>query len=204
MAPGASARPPDSGKATGMTVLYAGLDLEQAVGELAEAGFEAAEVFVGHLGPRVVEAPVFEAHAEAAGALVRQGGLAVSTLNSIVGQFDPFSSEETFERTAESLARHLRLGAATGSPRCSFGTVSSIGRELLAEAPACLARDRAGPGPERSINPLTWRSNCTRTLLPSSTGFTRPSHKRWKRSVPASASTFVMPPSPWDRLLRPS
>ena len=130
----------DAGKATGMTVLYAGLDLEQAVQELASAGFEAAEVFVGHLGPRVVEAPVLEAHATAAGEVVRDIGLDVSTLNCIVGTFDPFTSDEALERTAGSLGRHLRLAAAMGSPRVLIWDGELDRPELLAEAPHRLAR----------------------------------------------------------------
>ena len=137
---GDATRPVDSGKATGMTVLYAGLDLEQAVAELVSAGFEAAEVFVGHLGPRVVEAPVLEAHAAAAGELVREHGLDVSTLNSIVGEFDPFSSDAALERTARSLARYLRLAAAMGSPRVLIWDGELDQPSLLANASVRLGR----------------------------------------------------------------
>jgi len=138
--PGPAARPVDAGKATGMTVIYAGLDLEQALRELAGAGFEAAEIFVGHLGPRVVEAPVLEAHAAAAGELVRRDGLEVSTLNSIVGFFDPFSSDEALERTATFIARYLRLGAALGTPRVLIWDGELSQPELLPSAPGRLAR----------------------------------------------------------------
>jgi sugar phosphate isomerase/epimerase len=123
-----------------MTVIYAGLDLEQAADELASANFEAAEVFVGHLGPRVVPAPVLEAHATAARDVLARRGLGVSTLNCIVGYFDPFSSDESLEETARGLARHLRLGAAIGAPRVLIwdGELDRVG--LLREAPARLAR----------------------------------------------------------------
>ncbi len=130
----------DVGVPTGMTVPYAGLDLEQAVAELSQAGFEAAEVFVGHLGPRVVEAPVLEAHASAARQVVERTGMAVSTLNCIVGFFDPFTSDETFEVTAHGLARHLRLGAAIGSPRVLIWDGELKDPLLLPKAAALLAR----------------------------------------------------------------
>lgn len=131
---------PDVGALTGMTVIYAGLDLEQAVDELAEAGFEAAEVFVGHLGPRVVEAPVLEGHASAARAVVERAGMTVSTLNCIVGYFDPFTSEETLEQTARGLAGHLRLGAAIGSPRVLIWDGELEESALVTSAPPRLAR----------------------------------------------------------------
>jgi len=136
----ANLRPVDAGKAIGMSVLYAGLDLEQAAAELAQAGFEAAEVFVGHLGPRVVPAPVLEAHAAAAGDLLRKRGLDVSTLNCIVGFFDPFTSDEALGQTARGLAWHLRLGAAMGSPRVLIWDGELDVAELLTTAPSRLAR----------------------------------------------------------------
>ena len=45
----------DASLAIGMTVIYAGMDLEQASDEIAAAGFQAAEVFVTHLGQHVVD-----------------------------------------------------------------------------------------------------------------------------------------------------
>jgi sugar phosphate isomerase/epimerase len=136
----ALARPPDAGKATGMTVIYAGLDLEQAAQELEAAHFEAAEVFVGHLGPRVVPAPVLEAHAAAARELLMRHGLALSTLNCIVGEFDPFTSATSLERTAASLAKHLMLGAAIGAPRVLIWDGELDDSNLLKRAPEQLAR----------------------------------------------------------------
>lgn len=130
----------DVGKTIGMTVIYAGMDLEEAAGELARAGFEAAEVFVGHLGPRVVPAPVLEAHAAAAVQVLSKTSLAVSTLNCIVGEFDPFTSDESLESTAEGLARHLRLGAAMGAPRILIWDGELDTPDLLAGAPSQLAR----------------------------------------------------------------
>lgn len=135
-----SAASVDASKTIGMTVIFAGLDLEQALDELVAAGFGAAEVFVGHLGPRVVEAPVLEAHASAAGDLVRDRGLDASTLNCIVGGFDPFTSDETLEQTAASLARHLRLAAAMGSPRVLIWDGELDNSDLLPTAPARLGR----------------------------------------------------------------
>lgn len=129
----------DVGKLTGMTVIYAGLDLEQAAEELASARFEAAELFVGHLGPRVVEAPVVEAHATAAAKVLDRRGLSVSTLNCIVGTFDPFTSAESRAAAAASLAGHLRLAAACGSPRVLIWDGECDRQELLAQAPKRLA-----------------------------------------------------------------
>lgn len=130
----------DANKTIGMTVMFAGLDLEQALNELSIMGFDGVEVFVGHFGPRVVDAPVFEAHALAAGELVRSMDLYVSTLNCILGEFDPFSSDDSFEDATVSLARNLRLARAMGSPRVLIwdGELSNIDR--LSVAPVLLGR----------------------------------------------------------------
>jgi sugar phosphate isomerase/epimerase len=130
----------DATKALGMTVIFAHLDIEQAVGELVALGFAAAEVFVGHLGPREVSAPVLEAHATATGDLIRSRGLIVSTLNCIVGEFDPFTSAEALERTAAGIASNLRLAAAMGSPRILIWDGELDEPSLLEHASAKLAR----------------------------------------------------------------
>jgi sugar phosphate isomerase/epimerase len=132
--------PVDAGKAIGMTVLYASVDLEQAVLQLTQAQFEGAEVFVSHLGPSAPPAPVLEAHAVAAGDLLRQYGLVVSTLNCTVGFFDPFSSDEALERTAAGLAWNLRLGAAIGSPRVLIWDGELDDPPLLKAAPSRLTQ----------------------------------------------------------------
>ena len=130
----------DAGTTIGMTVVFAGLDLEQALDELSAAGFGAAEVFVGHLGPRGVDAPVSEGHASVAGDLVRELSLGVSTLNCIVGDFDPFTSDEALEDTAIRLGWHLRLASAIGSPRVLIWDGEQDNPELLQVAPARLGR----------------------------------------------------------------
>ncbi len=63
----------------------------------------------------------------------------MSTLNCIIGFFDPFRSDEGLQRTAAGLARHLRLGAAMGAPRVLIwdGELDEI--ELLDRAPDRLA-----------------------------------------------------------------
>jgi sugar phosphate isomerase/epimerase len=132
--------PVDANKALGMTVVFAHLDIEQAVGELHKLGFAAAEIFVGHLGPREVSAPVLEAHAAATGDFVRSRGLTVSTLNCIVGEFDPFTSPEALERTAAGISAHLRLAAAMGSPRILIWDGELDEAASLTQAPASLAR----------------------------------------------------------------
>ena len=140
----------DANKTIGMSAVFAGLDLEQALGEITTAGFEAVEIFLSHLGPMGVEVPIFEAHASVAGELARSFDLDVSTLNCIVGDFDPFTSDSSFGKTCNSLAMHLRLADAMGSPRVLIwdGEISDV--SLLPRAPACLgitieqARDLAG------------------------------------------------------------
>lgn len=130
----------DANKTIGMTVVFAGLDLEEALSELAEAGFDGVEVFVGHLGPRVVEAPVLEAHASAAGDLVRDMSLYPSTLNCICGEFDPFTSDESLENAAASLARYLCLASVMGSQRVLIWDGELHNPDRLSAAPALLSR----------------------------------------------------------------
>src|SRR5215469_12625652 len=101
-------RPPDANLPLGMTVIFAHLDIEQAITELAGLGFGAAEIFVGHLGPRQVDAPVLEAHAAAIGEYVRGQNVVVSTLNCIAGEFDPFRSADSLDAAASLIARNLR------------------------------------------------------------------------------------------------
>src|SRR5258708_36945626 len=130
----------DANKLLGMTVIFAHLDIEQAVGELVAVGFAAGEVVVRPLGPREVSAPVLEAHAAATGDLIRSLGLTVSTLNCIVGEFDPFTSAEALERTAAGIASNLRLAAAMGSPRILIWDGELDEPSLLEHASAKLAR----------------------------------------------------------------
>jgi sugar phosphate isomerase/epimerase len=133
-------RPPDANLPLGMTVIFAHLDIEQAITELAGLGFGAAEIFVGHLGPRQVDAPVTEAHAAAIGEYVRGRGMVVSTLNCIAGEFDPFSSAESLGAAASAIARNLRLASAMGSPRILLWDGELDDSALLPSAPARLAQ----------------------------------------------------------------
>jgi len=93
-------------------------DIEVAAATVKDLGFEGMEVHAAQLGPGLPGVPVFEAHAAAAGEVVRRAGLIVSTLN-VVGDssFDPFSGPLALEATIEGLAAHLRWAAAMGAPR---------------------------------------------------------------------------------------
>jgi sugar phosphate isomerase/epimerase len=109
---------PDRGLLTGMSVCFLRDDLETATRTVAELGFEAMEVYGGHLGPGMPGVASFEGHAAAAGALIRRHGLVVSTLNVVgVEGFDPFGGTAAFDATVALTAGHLRLAAALGSPR---------------------------------------------------------------------------------------
>lgn len=109
---------PDHGLLTGMSVCFLRDDLETATRTVAELGFEAMEVFGGHLGPGMPGVAAFEGHAAAAGELIRRHGLVVSTLNVVgVDGFDPHGGKAAFDGTVALTAGHLRLAAALGSPR---------------------------------------------------------------------------------------
>lgn len=109
---------PDYGLTTGMSVCFLRDDLESAASVAARQGFEALEVFGGHLAPGLPGVVPFEGHASAAGEVIRRAGLVVSTLN-VVGAdgFDPYTTPETFGATVELMSAHMRLAAAMGSPR---------------------------------------------------------------------------------------
>ena len=109
---------PDHGRLVGMSLLAGRDDLEAASATVKALGFEAMEVHASQIGPGLPGVPVFEAHARAAGAVLRDAGLIVSTLN-VVGDasFDPFRGPDALDATVEGLAAHLRWGAAMGAPR---------------------------------------------------------------------------------------
>jgi sugar phosphate isomerase/epimerase len=93
-------------------------DLETAAATVRGLGFEAMEVHASQIGSGMPGVPTFEAHAAAAGEVVRRAGLIVSTLNVVADpSFDPFGGPEARERTVEGLAAHLRWAAAMGAPR---------------------------------------------------------------------------------------
>jgi sugar phosphate isomerase/epimerase len=93
-------------------------DLETAAATVRQLGFDAMEVHASQIGPGMPGVPTFEAHAAAAGEVVRRAGLIVSTLNVVADpSFDPFGGPDALERTVEGLASHLRWAAAMGSPR---------------------------------------------------------------------------------------
>jgi sugar phosphate isomerase/epimerase len=111
-------RQPDHGKRVGMSVVMLRDDLETATRVVKEQGFDAIEVHVSHLGPGMPGVRVYEAHAAAAGELIRRQGLIVSTLNAAGDpSFDPFGGPDAFRSTVDAMAHQLRLAAAMGSPR---------------------------------------------------------------------------------------
>lgn len=145
---------PDYGLTTGMSVCFLRDDLETATRTVAELGFEALEVFGGHLTPGMPGVAAYEGHAAAAGALIRRQGLVVSTLNVVgVDGFDPHGGDKAFRRTVELTAGHLRLAAALGSPRILVWDGRVSGRRDVPAACASLARcfdeARAAAGLER-------------------------------------------------------
>jgi len=111
-------RQPDHGKLVGMSVVLLRDDLETAARTIRELGFDALEVHGSHITPGMPGVTVYDAHAAAAGELIRRTGLAVSTLN-VVGDssFQPFDGPDALLSTAAAMGRHLKLAAALGSPR---------------------------------------------------------------------------------------
>lgn len=132
-------RPADVGVLIGMTVGQPQLDVESALKDIADAGFGAAEVFLGQLGPRIVDVPLYGAHARAVSAYMRHLGLAVSTFNGIFGEFDPFSSAASFDAGVEFLVDRLRLASAIGATRLLIWDGELTDRRLLPQAPQILA-----------------------------------------------------------------
>jgi sugar phosphate isomerase/epimerase len=119
---------PDVNLRVGMSVTLLRNDLEDAAGVIADLGFQALEVHLSHLGPGLPGVPVYEGHAAAAGDLIRQHGLVVSTLNAVAdSSFQPFGGSAAMKATVTALAHQLRLAAAMGSPRLLIyeGRVSS-------------------------------------------------------------------------------
>jgi sugar phosphate isomerase/epimerase len=113
-----SRTPPDHAKLVGMSLVAGREDVETAAATVRELGFEAMEVHASQIGSGMPGVPTFEAHAAAAGDVVRRAGLIVSTLNVVADpSFDPFGGPDARERTVERLADHLRWAAAMGAPR---------------------------------------------------------------------------------------
>lgn len=160
-------RQPDHGKLVGMSVVLLRDDLETAARTIKDLGFEAIEVHGSHISPGMPGVTVYDAHAAAAGDLIRRTGLAVSTLN-VVGDdtFRPFDGGDALASTAAAMGRHLRWAAAMGSPRILIweGRV-----EAAADVPGALrklaevierARDAAGlsdpPRVSIELHPFTF------------------------------------------------
>jgi len=136
-----SAPAADFGKLTGMSLYALRDDIEVAAALVKSLGFEAIEIHASQIGPALPGVPVFEAHAAAVGAVVRNAGLVVSTLN-VVGDasFDPFGGPHAFEGTVAGLASHLRWAAAMGAPRILIWEGRVSAREDVAPAAKTLAR----------------------------------------------------------------
>ncbi len=158
---------PDHGKRIGMSVVMLRDDLETCARAIRDLGFEGMEVHGSHLGPGMPGVTVYEAHAAAAGDLIRRHGLVVSTLN-VAGDasFDPFGGQEAFERSVAGLATHLRLAAAMGAPRVLIwdGRVadSAAVPAALDTLTACIgqAQERSGladpPPVSAELHPFTF------------------------------------------------
>jgi len=142
---------PDHGKLIGMSVVMLRDDLETAAATLHDLGFEGMEVHLSHLGPGMPGVTVYEAHAAAAGELIRRHDLLVSTLNAAGDpSFDPFGGPAALEGTVAALAQQLRLAAAMGAPRLLIWEGRVARREDLDGAlrtlTDCLARARERSG----------------------------------------------------------
>ncbi len=143
---------PEVGKLVGMSGMLALDDLEDACRKLSELGFEAVGVFHGQIGSRLVNAPVFEGHYRAAGTVIREAGLIVSTLNVIEDEpgFQPFGTTDDLQRSSERLAHQLRMAVAMGAPgiliwdgRARDARTAGKAAQLLAE---CIGRARQMAG----------------------------------------------------------
>ena len=109
---------PDLSKLVGMSGWLALEDLEEACDTLRALGFEGIGVFHAQVASRLIAAPVYEGHYRAAGDVIREAGLIVSTLNVIRerDEFDPFGSDESRPAAAARLAADLRMAVAMGAP----------------------------------------------------------------------------------------
>ena len=109
------ATPPDFGKLIGMSLMAGRDDIEQAAATVKALGFDGMEVHANQLGPGLPGVPVFEAHAAAAGEVLRNAGLIVSTLN-VVGDatFDPFGGPDALKTTIDGPCRAYALGRGDG------------------------------------------------------------------------------------------
>ncbi len=129
----------DAGRLIGMTIGLPKLDLEDSFRLLSAAGFAAVEIFLGQLGPGIVDVPLAEAHAVAAARAAEEAHLAVSTLNCITGPLDAYSSTSARRDAARAVAQALRLGAAMGAIRVLLWDGELDDPKLLPDAPAQLA-----------------------------------------------------------------
>jgi sugar phosphate isomerase/epimerase len=144
----------------GMSIGLPRLDVEAAALELAALGFDGMEVFVGQMGPGIVDVPVLEAHARSVAEAVRAAGLTVTTLNTAGSRdFDP--SDDAAAST-EALARSLRLAAAMGAERVLVWDGRSDAPDAPAQLASCIARavEASGlSGPPRvsvELHPFTF------------------------------------------------
>ena len=144
----------DVGKLVGMTAWLALEDLEEGCATLSDLGFEGVSIVYTQVGSRLIPAPLYEGHYAAAGDIIREAGLIVSTLNAIedVPEFDPFTSTESNVHTAKRLAEHLKNAIAMGAPGILIWDGRADGPGQADEAPRlfseCIgrARELAGRG----------------------------------------------------------
>jgi sugar phosphate isomerase/epimerase len=124
----------------GMSVALPRLDIESAIGELADLDFDAVEVHLAQIGTGVPSVPVFERAAEEVAELARRAGLCVTGLNAVDDpSFAPFGDGEARERTVQGLAHHLRLAAAMDARTVVIWDGRTADRSEAARAPALLA-----------------------------------------------------------------
>lgn len=107
----------DVGALIGMTVPLSQLDLEEAIELLGASGFNAVEVFLGQVGPRIVDVPIGPTHLDAVARLLESHELRASSLNTIVNNLVPSASGAARDRAVAQVRDGLTLGAALGAPR---------------------------------------------------------------------------------------
>ncbi len=129
----------DAGSLIGMTIGLPKLDVEDSLHLLSAKGFTGVEIFWGQLGPGIVDVPLSEAHAAAAGRAAREAGMEVSTLNCIIGPLDAYSSGSARRHTVQVVAQALRFGAAMGALRILLWDGELDDPTRLPDAPAQLA-----------------------------------------------------------------
>jgi sugar phosphate isomerase/epimerase len=158
----------DANKLVGMSGWLALEDIEEACTTLRGLGFDGVGVFHTQVASRLISAPLYEGQFRAAGDVVREAGLVVSTLNVIKDrdEFDPLGSDESMEAAVTVLSRDLKMAAVMGAPGILIWDGRVDDERAADSAPAriaeCIVRARDASGlsdpPEISIelHPFTF------------------------------------------------